>query len=280
MQVRSFLGAANVYRRVVQKYSDIVRPLNSILRKDAEPDWESATDEQTMAFETLKARLISPPIPALPKTGRPYMIDTDASAYQLGVTLPQQQDEEKTNEWVPIRNWSKTLTDTERNYSTTERECYSFVWSVTKLPPYIKGLTSTVRTDHDALRWLMTTGKLESPALGPFRVLKTNERTVVIERNQDVERINADRITYAPPPENAPPPEGFALTTDDINKNTRGPTYVVERLLEHSVKSDGTLEFLAKWYGYMEETWEPRRKIPEELVSQYFAQRRFTPKET
>ena len=148
----------------MQKYSDIARPLNYILRKDAEPDCENPTDEQTKAFETLKARLISPAILALPKAGRPYMIDTNASAYQLGATLLQQQDEGKPNGWVPIGYASKTLTDTERNYSTTERECYSVVWSVTTLCPYIEGLTFTVRTDHDALGWLMTisdsTGRL------------------------------------------------------------------------------------------------------------------------
>ena len=66
------------------------------------------------------------------------MIDTDASAYQLGASLLQQQDEDKPNDWVPIGYWSKTLTDTERNYSTTERECYSVVWSVTTLRPYIE----------------------------------------------------------------------------------------------------------------------------------------------
>ena len=66
-QLRSFLGAANLYRRLVQKYSDIARPLNAMLRKDAEPDWENPSDEQTKAFETLKTRLISPPILALPK---------------------------------------------------------------------------------------------------------------------------------------------------------------------------------------------------------------------
>ena len=127
-----------------------------MLRKDAEPDWENLTDEKTKACETLKARLISQPILALPKTGRPYMTATDASVYQLCATLLQQQDEEKPNDWVPIGYWSKTLTDTERNYSTTECECYSVVWSVTKLRPYIERLTFTVRTDHDALRWLMT----------------------------------------------------------------------------------------------------------------------------
>ena len=99
---------------------------------------------------------------------------------------------------------------------------------------------------------------------------KTDVRTVVIQRNQDVERINGDRITYAPPPENAPPPEVFSPTSNEVDKNTEGPTYVVDRLLEHSVTPDGPLEFHVKWYGYTEQTWKPRRNIPEELISQYF----------
>ena len=44
----------------------------------------------------------------------------------------------------------------EHNYTITERECYSIVWAVATLRPYIEGETFTVRTDHDALRWLMT----------------------------------------------------------------------------------------------------------------------------
>ena len=68
------------------------------------------------------------------------------------------------------------------------------------------------------------TGKLESPGLGPFRVLKNDGRTVVIQRNEDVERINADRITYAPPPGNAPPSEAFAPASNDIEKNSERPT--------------------------------------------------------
>ena len=118
------------------------------------------------------------------------------------------------------------------------------------------------------------TGKLECPALGPFRVLKNDGRTFAIQRNEDVERINADRITYAPPPEDEPPPEAFAPTVDDISKNTEGPTYVVDKLLKHRVTSKGTLEFHFKWYGYDEKTWEPRRNIPEELISRYFGQKR------
>ena len=38
-------------------------------------------------------------------------------------------------------------------------------------------------------------GKLKSPGLGPFRVRKSDGQTVVVQRNEGVERINSDRIT-------------------------------------------------------------------------------------
>ena len=89
-QLRSFLGAANVYLRFVTGYSGIARPLNAMLRKDVDPDWDSPTNDELEAFETLKRKLFTPPILGLPKANRPYMIETDASAYQLGATLSQQ----------------------------------------------------------------------------------------------------------------------------------------------------------------------------------------------
>jgi len=155
-QLRSFLGAANVYRRFVAGYSGIARPLNGMLKKGVEPDWQHPSSDQLAAFEQLKRQLTSPPILALPQQGRPYMIDTDASAYQLGAVLLQQQDDDRPNDWQPVGYWSYTLNAAERNYSATERECYSVVWAVTSLRPYIEGQHFTVRTDHEALRWLMT----------------------------------------------------------------------------------------------------------------------------
>ena len=96
-QLRPFLGAANVYRRFVTGYSGISRPLNAILRKDAEPDWDSPTNDVLEAFETLKRKLVTPPILGLPKANRPYMIDTDAYAYQLGAKLLQRPNETEPN---------------------------------------------------------------------------------------------------------------------------------------------------------------------------------------
>ena len=73
-----------------------------MLKKDANPTWDNPSTAAVDAFETLKRKLISPPVLALPKRGRPYMIDTDASAYQLGAALLQQQDPSNPKEWVPV----------------------------------------------------------------------------------------------------------------------------------------------------------------------------------
>ena len=53
--------------------------------------------------------------------------------------------------------WSKTLTKEQRNYSATERECYSVLWTTLTLRTYIEETKFEVRTDHNALRWMITT---------------------------------------------------------------------------------------------------------------------------
>ena len=81
-----------------------------------------------------------------------YKLNTDACAYQVGCCLLQEQ-ENKT--WHPIGYFSRSLTDAERNYSASERECLAVVWCVFMLRPYLLGTQFTVRTDHHAPRWLL-----------------------------------------------------------------------------------------------------------------------------
>ena len=130
-QVRSFLGACNVYRRFVKGFAKKARPLTDMTRKYSDPDFYNPTELQLQAFENLKKCMIAPPILALPRHGRPYMIDTDASAYQLSCTLLQEHEE--PNDWRPVGYWSCSLSDSERNYSATERECFAVVGAVRTL---------------------------------------------------------------------------------------------------------------------------------------------------
>ena len=136
-QVRSFLGMCNVYRRFVPKFAEIASPLTALLRKEKyQTHLPTLDDKQVKSFENLKAALISPPVLTLPRADRHYVLDTDANAKQLGAVLQQRDDDGKLH---PIGYFSRTLTDTEKNYDAEERECLGIIWAVTLLQAYIQG---------------------------------------------------------------------------------------------------------------------------------------------
>ena len=114
--------------------------------------------------------------------------------------------------------------------------------------------------------------KLQSPAVGPYRVIANDKRTVIIDRDGDVERVSADRVVYAPRPERSLPDIApHAANVDDIRSKVRdGPTYTVDKILAHERDDDGTLRFHIQWTGYADPTWEPRTHVSEELISRYF----------
>ena len=55
--IRRFLGFVNYYRRFIEGFSKIARPLNNLLRKDAAL-WDNACTE---AFERLKQEVAKEP---------------------------------------------------------------------------------------------------------------------------------------------------------------------------------------------------------------------------
>ncbi len=149
-QVRSFLRMCNVNRRFVKDFAKIAGPLNDLLRKGMPADLGPPTGGQLVGFETLKQRLLAPPILRLPVYDRPYIIDVDASKSQFGSPCCRRQEDETL---MLIGYWSRTLIPAEMNYSTTERECLGAVWAVLHLRPYLERTRFTVRTDHHALNW-------------------------------------------------------------------------------------------------------------------------------
>lgn len=87
--LRSFLGVCSV--SVFTDYAKVARPLLAMNRtKELEPLPEFS-QKQTAAFEDLKDRLTHTPILALPRREGLYIVDTDASATQLGCVLLQEE---------------------------------------------------------------------------------------------------------------------------------------------------------------------------------------------
>ena len=87
-QVRSFLGLASYYRRFVEGFSDIARPLHKLCEKNHRFQWNS--DCQT-AFDALKSALTTSPILAYPELGAKFILDTDASDTGVGAVLSQEK---------------------------------------------------------------------------------------------------------------------------------------------------------------------------------------------
>lgn len=98
-ELRSFLGAANVYRKFIRRYATIASPLFEILKDLPEGAQEKGSkhsidlnDEQHEAFKELVNRMCNPSILAIPAPNRRFSIDTDASPAQIGVALFQEDD--------------------------------------------------------------------------------------------------------------------------------------------------------------------------------------------
>lgn len=71
-QVHSFLGACNVYCRFVKGFAKITHLLGDMTCKDTEPDFNKPTKIQLQSVRRCRSTMIAPPIPALPRYGRPY----------------------------------------------------------------------------------------------------------------------------------------------------------------------------------------------------------------
>ena len=112
--VRSFLGHAGFYRRFIKDFSQILRPLCQLIMKDITFQW---SPECELAFNTIKAKLVSPPIVQAPDWKRPFELMCDASDYAIGAVLGQRSE----HGLYVIYYASTSLNDAQKNYTTTEK---------------------------------------------------------------------------------------------------------------------------------------------------------------
>jgi hypothetical protein len=146
-EVQQFLGLCNYYRRFIQNFATIAKPLYRLTEKTCEFQWSVDCEN---AFATLKARLATAPVLAFPDTKAPFILDTDASDTGVGAVLAQQVNGvEKV-----IAYGSKVLTKSEHRYCVTRRELLAVVTFLKHFRPYLLGCHFTVRTDHGSLAWL------------------------------------------------------------------------------------------------------------------------------
>ncbi|WVZ63920.1 hypothetical protein U9M48_013512 [Paspalum notatum var. saurae] len=110
-EVRGFLGLAGYYRRFIESFSRIAKPMTSLLEKGVPFIW---TKERQAAFDELKKRLTTAPVLTLPDLTKSFTVYCDASKEGLGCVLMQ--------EGKVIAYASRQLRKHEVNYPTHDLE--------------------------------------------------------------------------------------------------------------------------------------------------------------
>ena len=186
--VRSFVAFCNYYRKFVQNFAEVARPLYLLTSKGLNFTW---TEELDKAFRTLKKRLLEAPILAFPNFDLPFTIDTDAIDTALGAVLSQVIDGIE----YTIAFESRVLTKTEVNYATTKREALGVVQAIQWFRPYIYGSKCIIRTDHASLQWLF---RQNADGMTFRMVQKLQEYDYQIVHRPGDKHCNADGLSRRP----------------------------------------------------------------------------------
>ncbi|GBM68174.1 Transposon Tf2-8 polyprotein [Araneus ventricosus] len=108
-QVQSFLGLTGYFRKFIQNYAFIAKPLSGLLRDNTEFYFGP---EQKSAFQTLKQKLSENPVLHIFKQSAKLELHTEASKFGSGAILFQQSDD---NKYHPIHYMSKKPLPKKRN---------------------------------------------------------------------------------------------------------------------------------------------------------------------
>ena len=146
-EVRSFVGFCSYYRRFVQDFAGVAKPLHELTKKNQRFNWD---ENCRSAFEELKRKLIGAPILSHPNYEFPFILDTDASHNSIAAVLSNLDQRQE----CPVAFSSRVLSRTEVNYSTTKREALAVVQAVKWFRSYLLGVPFILRTDHASLQWL------------------------------------------------------------------------------------------------------------------------------
>lgn len=156
-ELQRFIGMCNWYRRHIKDFSAIASPMTELL-KAKKFTWNESAG---IAFKKLKEVLLSPPILRPPRWDLTMILQCDASNEGVGAALTQ--IDENGEEFV-IEYFSAKLTDNERKFSPTEKECLAVIKAIKHFRPYIELMELKILTDHYSLKYLLnmtvTAGRL------------------------------------------------------------------------------------------------------------------------
>jgi len=124
--LKGFLGMCGYYRTFLPGFSDIASPLTD-MTKGGKTGKVQFTETQREAFNNLKIFVCDSTQLYAPVYHRPFNIQCDASDYAVKCCLSQLDD---NNTERPLAFASSKLSDTQRRWSTIEKEAYAVLYAL------------------------------------------------------------------------------------------------------------------------------------------------------
>ncbi|GJZ88129.1 putative reverse transcriptase domain-containing protein [Tanacetum coccineum] len=224
-EIRQFLGLVGYYRRLIEGFLKIAKPMTKLTQKKVAFEWG---DKQEATFLTLKHKLCSAPILALPQGAENFIVYYDASHKGLGTVLKQ-------NEKV-ITYASRQLKIHEKNYTTHDLELDAVVFALKIWRHYLYGTKCMLLCDYDCeIRYHPRKANVVADALSrkerikPLRV-RALVMTIGLETiGLDLPKQILNAQTEAQKPENLKNEDVGGMIRKDIPKEKLEP------------RADGTL---------------------------------------
>jgi len=143
--IHSFLGLAGYYRRFIEGFSKIAKPMTELLEKGKTFKW---TPEREASFQVLKEKLTTAPVLTMPDMEKSFSIYCDASGQGIGCVLMQ--------EGHVVAYASRQLRKHEEKYPTHDLELLAVVHALKIWRHYLIGKRCEIYSDHKSLKYIFT----------------------------------------------------------------------------------------------------------------------------
>jgi hypothetical protein len=145
--IQSFLGFANFYRRFIEGFSRICRPMTELTKDKVPFVWLNNCEE---SFKLLRQKFMEAPILVHFFPERPTIVETDASDFALGAILSQEVPATEGGSLHPVVFHSRKFKPAEINYDIHDTEMLAIVVAFRVWEHMLRSTASeiTVFTDH------------------------------------------------------------------------------------------------------------------------------------
>jgi len=134
--LRRFVGLTNWHRHMHEKRAEALAPLTDMTKVDQRAFKKHWSSDQVQAFKAAKTMVAQDALLAHPDPNDEFVIEADASDYQLGAAIKQKGK--------PTAHHSRKLTEPQKKHSAIEKELLAILETVEQFRPFLWGRKITI----------------------------------------------------------------------------------------------------------------------------------------